>query len=171
MRHIDDIISESIKTTVGKWLLCEYGMKPKRMADKFSEVLDAIVDNLVCICLYPNNPAIQHWRERTCGLCKRFVDMDIDPIRKNNPKDRLKYLSISVNEVLNKDFSALKNHFKTVSAYYGNKKNPNERIVPIIPYERSCQENAERIKKCIFALINGIANQDYEAILQYMETF
>jgi hypothetical protein len=117
------------------------------MTDKFGEVLDAIVDNLVCLCLYPDSQAVNHWRERVPALCKRFVDIDIDPLSKNKVEFRLNCLNEAVVEVLNQDYSAIKNHFKTVSEYYSNRPNQHDILTPYKPYEECYAENAERIKR------------------------
>lgn len=166
-----NIVTEEINSYLSEELIYEMAMKPQRIKDKYGEVVGAIVDNLVCICLYPNNPATAHWRERAYGLCKRFVDIDIDPINRNNPKYRLKYLNDAVTEILNKDYSAILNHFKTVAAYYANRPNIHERLTPHKPYQECYKENKERVKNGIIALTKYTANQDYEGMINYMNNF
>ena len=147
------------------------GMKPNRMKDKFGEVLDAIVDNLVCICLYPNSQAVSHWRERVPSLCKRFIDIDIDPLSKNNSEFRLNCLNEAVVEILNADFSAIKNHFKTVCMYYAKKQNQHDRLTPYKPYEECYKENADRMKEGVLTIIKFVAEQDYSGLIDYMDAF
>ncbi len=171
MGKIDKIIAEEINSYLSEELICEMAMKPQRMRDKYGEAVGAIVDNLVSICLYPTSPAVPHWKERAHGLCKRFVDIDITPISRNNPKDRLKCLNGAVNEILNDDYSAILNHFKSVTAYYANKPNPHERLTPYKPYQECYEENKNRVEKGIISLTKYIANQDYAGMVNYMSVF
>ena len=171
MDYIDKIITEDINSFLHHKLVCEMAMKPNRMRDKYGEVLDAIVDNLVCICLYPNSISVQHWKERAHGFCKRFVDLDIDPISKNNAGFRWKCFNTAVVEVLNEDFSAIHNHFKTVANFYLNKKDPHDRLIPYKPYEECYKENADRVKNAVLTLTKFVTEQDYNGMVKYMNDF
>lgn len=171
MDKIDRIIKEVIDSYLQDELLCEMAMKPSRMIDKYGEVLGAIVDNLVCICLYPDNPTVLHWRERAYGLCKRFVDIDIDPLKKNNIDFRYECLSKAVVEILNADFSAIENHFNSVSVHYANMSDPHKRLTPTKPVKECYEENKERVKNGVLALTKYVAAQDYAGMIKYMETF
>lgn len=169
--RIDKILDEVFDSFFKDELICEMAMKPGKLSDKYGEVVGAIVDNLVCICLYPDNMAVTHWGERSYGLCKRFVDIDVDPISKNKSEFRYKCLYKAVVEILNTDFSAIKNHFKSVSIYYANRPNPHERLIPQQSVEECYEENKERIKNGILMLTRFVAEQDYESIINYMDSF
>ena len=171
MSKIDKIITEEINSYLSEELICEMAMKPQRMRDKYGEVVGAIVDNLVSICLYPTNPTVPHWKERAYGLCKRFVDIDIDPISRNNPEVRLNCSNSAVIETLNDDYSAILNHFKTVTAYYANRPNPHERLTPYKPYQECYEDNKDRVENGIISLTKYIANQDYAGMINYMGNF
>lgn len=171
MDYIDKTVMDEINSFLQTNLICEMGMKPNRMKDKFGEVLDAIVDNLVCICLYPNSQAVTHWRERAASLCKRFIDIDIDPLNKNNFGFRLKCFNDAVVEILNVDFSAIKNHFKTVCNYYAKRPNQHDRLKPYKPYEECYEENANRVKEGVLTIVKFVAEQDYGGLIDYMDTF
>jgi len=171
MDKIDKIVKEEIDSYISSNMIFEYAMKPFRMMDKYGEVVGAIVDNLVAICLYPDNPAVPHWRERAYGLCKRFVDIDLIPDRKNTTEYRMKTLSKSLTEVLNEDYSSILNHFKTVSEYYQNRPNPHERLILDKPYSEYYIENKERIENGIVRLTEYVASQDYAGMIQFMNDF
>ena len=171
MDNIDKIIKEEISSYLSKELICEMAMKPQKMRDKYGEVVGVIVDNLVSICLYPTNPTVPHWKERAYGLCKRFVDIDIAPISRNNPKVRLNCLKGAVIETLNDDYSAILNHFKTVTEYYACRPNPHERLTPCKPYYKCYEENKDRVEKGIISLTKYIADQDYAGMINYMSNF
>ena len=158
--YYDKIISETVHELLGKKLMLEYAMDSQRMLDKYSEVLHAIVDNLVCICLYPNNPTIPHWKSRIVGLSKKFIDTNIKPKSKNNFADRLKIFNDAMEEVLDEDYSALLNHFKSVSVYYGMKNDPHERLKPYKPYEEAYAENRQHIIDCLSNILSYTAAQD-----------
>ena len=168
IKNIDEILT--VDHAEGN-ALNEMAMKPNKMCDKYGEILGAVVDNLVCICMYPTNPTVPHWRERAHALCKRFVDLNIDPISKNKPDFRYKWLSKAVAEILDEDYSAISNHFKTVSIYYAKKENPRERLVPYKPYEECYKENKDRVKNGVVLLTKYIAEQDYDGMVDYMNKF
>ena len=169
--RINGILDEVFDSFLNEELIYEMAMKPGRLSDKYGEVVGAIVDNLVSICLYPDNAAVAHWRERSYGLCKRFVDIDVDPISKNKVKYRYNYLYKAVVEILNTDFSAIKNHFKTVSIYYANRPDQHERLIPKQSPEDCYEENKERVKNGIITLTKFVAKQDYEGMINYMNSF
>ena len=171
MDYIDKIIAEEVDSFLKRELVCEMGMTYNRMYDKFGEVVNPIVDNLVCICLYPNCQAVTHWRERSYSHCKRFVDTDIEPLSNNNYDFRLNCLNEAIVETLNRDFSAIKNHFKSVSKYYANRPNRHDRLTPYKPYEECYVENADRVKNGILTIAQFVAKQDYEGLIEYMNTF
>lgn len=171
MNKIDGTITETLDSFLNEELICEFRMKPKRMIDKYGDILDPIVDNLVAICLYPTHQTTTHWRERSYSLCARFANIDIDPIRNNTYEFRLKCLNKAVVEILNKDFSAIRNHFKSVSVYYAKKENPHERIYPYKPYNECYEENKEKVKAGIIAITEFVAKQDYNGLMEYMTNF
>ena len=95
--YIDYIIEESIN----KILLTEMGMDATKFADKYGEILDVLVDNLVSITMYPNSQAVPHWRQRVGALVKRFINLDINPKHRNKENYRLALLQSAVTETLN----------------------------------------------------------------------
>ena len=147
------------------------GMKPGKLMDKYSEALHAIVDNLVCICLYPDAPMVSYWKESVWVLCKRFIALNMDPIHKNTFDIRMKWLKKAVVEVLDKDDGALINPFKTTSIHYANRPNPRDRLTPCNPYEACYEANKDRVKNGVLALTQFIAEQDCEGMLNYMNNF
>lgn len=149
----------------------EMAVAPKKMSDKYGEVVGSIADNLICICLYPDNPTVPHWKERTHGLCKRFIDLDINPNNKNTSENRLKCLMKGVVEELNEDFSALRSHFRTVSIYYSSRPNPHDRLTPVKPYQTICDENFDRVVESIKTITGFVSEQDYEGLIEYMSNF
>lgn len=166
-----NMVEETVKSSLFEDMIGEMGMKPHKMMDKYSEALHSIVDNLVCICLYPDNPTVPNWKERACGLCKRFIELNIDPIHKNTFDIRMKWLQKAVVEVLDKDYGALINHFKTTSIYYANRPNPHDRLTPYKPYNECYEENKDRVANGVLALTQFIAEQDYNGMQNYMNNF
>lgn len=61
------------------YIIDEMAMIPGSFTDKFGEGVSVITDNLVAICLYPDNPTVHHWRDRAGALCRRFTTVDITP--------------------------------------------------------------------------------------------
>lgn len=154
-----------------KEIISEMPISQKDMAEKYAEVIGVVVDNLVCICLYPSSPTVSHWRERACGLCKRFVDLNISPLKKNNSEFRYRCLNKALMSELDADFGAVANHFRSVSAYYAKKADPKERLFPYKPYDKAYGENKERIENAVIALTRYVAEQDYSGMIDYMENF
>lgn len=162
-----DHIEESINSV----LLSEMRMKASKFSDKYGEIMGPLVDNLVAIAMYPNSHAIQHWKQRAGSLVKRFVDLDIDPITQNCEENRLRILQRGVVEALNADYSAVKNHFKSVSEYYSNSNNQNGVMTPYAQYDICYEEQKDRIFNAIDAITKSVAKQDYESILTFMNNF
>lgn len=153
------------------WLMLdETAIKPSLFADRYSEVLDMVVDYLVCICLYPNNPSLPRWKERVYWLCKRFAGLNITPAHKNTNDYRIECLNKAVVEVLDEDFGALFNHFKSVIAYYANRPN-SQNPTPYKPYTECYEEQKNRVKNGIIALTRYVAEQDYDGIIKYIKSF
>lgn len=151
--------------------LLEMGMSASKLSDKYGEVVSSIIDNMVCICLYPDCPTIKHWKERITGLCNRFANMNIDPIKNNTFDYRLKILMVGVVETLDADYGALLNHFKNVSGYYANKKDKHDRLFPYKPYDICYEENKDRIISAIKNVTIYVAEQDLTKISKYMQAF
>lgn len=170
MKKIKDFLEENEINFMGT-LLLEMAMSPSRMSDKYGEVIGSIVDNLVSICLYPDNPTVPHWRERAHGLCKRFIDIDITPANKNTYQQRLKCLTSGVIEELDNDYGAILRHFKSVSIYYSKRPNKHDILTPYKPYEQAYRENKERVQNGIIKLTDCIAKQDYVGAIDFMEIF
>ena len=156
---------------INSFAVYEMGIKQERMSDKYGEIIGNVIDNLICICLYPDNPTVNHWRERASGLCKRFIDLNIDPIKKNTYKNRLNILSKGVEEELDSDYSAILNHFKSVSIYYANRPNKHDRLTPYKPYKDIYKENKDKIISAINEITKLVAAQDYEKLIKYINKF
>lgn len=166
-----DFLEERDNEYIESHLLCEMAISPSKMSDKYGEVIGSVVDNLICICLYPDNPTVPHWKERAHGLCKRFIDLNISPANKNTSEFRLKCLSKGVLEELDDDYGAILNHFKSVSVYYSKKSNPHDRLTPYKPYKEAYEENKEKVKEGIVSLTKFVAEQDYDGMVEYMDNF
>ena len=165
--YIDYIIEESIN----KILLTEMGMDATKFADKYGEILDVLVDNLVSITMYPNSQAVPHWRQRVGALVKRFINLDINPKHRNKENYRLALLQSAVTETLNSDYSAIKNHYKSISAYYARPNNPNGILTPYAPYSVCYDEQKDSIINAVNKISDFVAKQDYESLLAFMEDF
>ena len=163
-----DFIEERQNELINSYPIYEMAMKGGRMSDKFGEIIGSIVDNIACICMYPENPTIPHWKERTCGLCKRFIDINIDPLKNNTPDFRKKCLNKGVIEELDEDYGAVLNHFKSVSIHYSKK---DDKLIPYKPYEQCYNENKEQIDECINSIVKYVAEQDYEGLIEYIDKF
>lgn len=168
---IKEIVIQEVNSYFENELLLEYGMKADKFIDKYGEVLSRISDNLICICIFPDNPTVSHWQERAAGLCHRFADLDIDPLKNNKTEKRLKYLNKAVTEIFNRDFSALLNHFKRITVYYANRSNPHERIISDKTYEECYNMYKDKVIEGIVILTRFVAEQNYDGILQYMRNF
>ena len=168
---IKEIVIQEINSYFDNELLLEYGMKGNRFMDKYGEILGNIAENLICICIFSDNPTVPHWQERAAGLCHRFADIDIDPLKNNKTEKRLKYLNKAVTEIFNKDFSALLNHFKRVTVYYANRPNPHERIISDKTYKECYDLYKNKVVEGIITLTHLVAEQNYEGILDYMRNF
>lgn len=181
-KDIIGAVSETIKQTLNSYdifeedyynimnnPLYEMSISSKRLYNKFSEVVGNIIDNLICICLYPNNPTVPHWKERSYGLCQRFIDINLD--NKNTFNNRYKILNKAVIECLDNDYKALLNHFKNVSIYYANRPNIHDRLTPYKSYQDVYNENKDRVVIGILKIIEYVAYQDYEGLIQYMNNF
>lgn len=160
---IDDIVSES-------QLLIEMGMKAAKMSDKYSEKVGSIADNLICVCLYPDNPTIPHWKNRAKGFCREFTDTDIVPLSSNKEETRYKYLYKGLTERLNNDFSALYKRCKSIIAYY-IKKDKHEQLVPYKPLDECYPEIFNKLKDTLIKLTELIAKQDFETIIDVIDNF
>lgn len=168
---LKEIVIQEVNSYFNNELLLEYGMKASKFMAKYEEVLSRISDNLICICIFPNNPTVPHWQERAAGLCHRFADIPIEPLKNNKTEIRLKYLNKAVAEIFNKDFSALLNHFKRVMVYYANRPDPHERIISDKTYEECYNMYKEKVAEGIITLTRLVAEQNYEEILNYMRNF
>ena len=168
--ELRDIIFDSVNRILNEDLITEMAITPSRMVDKYGEAISAIIDNMVCICLYQNNPTIPHWKSKISGLCKRFIDLDINPLSNNKPDYRYRILMKGVYETLNEDYSAILNHFKSTAQYYAKQPKPNT-ILPLKPYQECYQENKEKIEKGIEYITQCVANQDMTALTTFVEMF
>lgn len=165
---INNAIDEAINRFLSEQEITELAMKPDKMSDKYGEVVSAIIDNLVSICLYPKDATVSHWRGRIYSLCKRFIDLDIKP--KNTVKIRYNALIKGVKETLNDDYSAILNHFKSVSEYYFSQ--PKEkRLIPIKEYNECYKDNKEKIINAIQYITKCVAEQNTKELISFMETF
>lgn len=126
---------------------------------------------LVSICLFPICPKVPHWKELSYNLCERFAYVDIDPVSKNNPEYRHSCLNDAVIEILDEDYGAILNHFKSVTAYYANRPTPHERLTPYKPYQKCYEENKDRVISAIISLTKHIASKDHAGIKNYMSNF
>ena len=168
--ELRDIIFDSVNRILNEDLITEMAIAPSRMADKYGESISAIIDNMVCICLYKNKPTIPHWKSRISGLCKRFIDLDIKPLSNNKPDYRYKILMKGVHETLNEDYSAILNHFKSTAQYYAKQPKPNT-ILPLKSYQECYQENKEKMEKSIEYITQCVAIQDMDALTTFLEKF
>lgn len=169
--QLRDVIRESVENILHEnSLITEMAMPAAKMSDKYGEVVSSIIDNMACICLYPNNQAVTHWRNRVPALCKRFIDLDIDPLSNNTPDYRYTVLMNGVIETLNENYGAILNHFKTVATYYASRPKPDT-IRPIKDYNICYQENAERMEHGIKEITKFVANQDIVSLTDFIETF
>lgn len=164
------VIFDSVNRILNEDLITEMAISPSRMVDKYGEAISAIIDNMVCICLYQNNPTIPHWKSRISGLCERFIDLDINPLSNNKPDYRYRILMKGVYETLNEDYSAILNHFKSSAQYYAKQPKPNT-ILPLKPYQKCYQENKKKMEKGIEYITQCVANQDMTALTTFVEMF
>ena len=169
--RVKEIIKEVTHEVLSEEMLLEFGMKAQRMTDKYGEVLGDVVDNLICICIYPDNLTIPHWKNRAGGLCRRFAEINIEPIKKNTFETRYKALTKAIDEIFDKDFGALKNHFKSIKTYYANRPNTHDRILPYKPIEECYTENKDKIINTIFKMTEFVAKQDYESLILFINDF
>ena len=152
-------------------LICELGQTKHRMFDKYSEIVGAIAENLICICIYPDNPTVNHWRGRAAGLCKQFAQINIEPIKNNTYNYRYKALYAAVVEIFDADFAALKYRFTGVDAYYSKRPDVHERLTTCKPIKKCYELYKDKVISGIKTLTDLIAKQDYPAILDYMNEF
>ena len=146
-------------------------MDRSTLSDKYGEVIGAILDNLVAICLYPNNPTIPHWKSRAMGLCQRFVNIDMVPLSNNNYEKRKDALEHGVYVELNPDYSAIKNHIKSVAAYYSNRSNEQDRLYPTMKVEKCYEEYTPILIKAIKTITEYVALQDNASLTKFVENF
>ena len=165
--QLTDIIALSVSHILNESLICEMGMKASVMTEKYSEVIGVIVDNIVCICLYPDSPTIPHWKSRIVALCDRFIKLNIEPLSKNTTEYRYKTLMKGLFVELDKDYRAIRNHFKSVSTYYALKAKPNT-LVACKPYDECYYENKDRIESAIRQITECVANQNMEELLKFV---
>ena len=118
--------------------------------------------------MYPDDPTVEHWKSRAYGLCKKYTELNIDPLSKNNYQSRLKILMNGVEEILDPDYGAIENHFKTVKAYYDSRPKPHERLKPYSGWKENHANDVERVKSGIITLTEYTAKQDYESMINYM---
>lgn len=168
---INDIISEELYHYLNKELIVEFGMNGDKFGEVYFDVLNAIVENLVSICLYPDNPTVPHWRGRAAGLCKKLCNTDLVPLKRNKADIRFKILKKQIVIALNQDYSALENHFKSINSYYSHRDNPHDNLIPYVPWNQAYEENKGRVVNAINVLTNLIAEQDYDRIKEFMNDF
>lgn len=171
MQEIRDFFEEQQDDFIRDYTPCNLIMLPNKMSDKYSEIIGWITDNLVFVCLYPKNPAISKWKERTKALCKRFIDTSINHVSKNRTELRLKYLNNGVYMTLDENYIAIYNHFKSTSIHYANRPESYGRLTPYKPYDEAYEENKERVKHGIISLTKFIAEQDYSKVVDYINRF
>ena len=58
-----------------------------------------------------------------------------------------------------------------IAKYYANRLNRHDRLTPYKPYEEYYVENADRVKNGILTIAQFVAKQDYEGLIEYMNTF
>lgn len=163
--NIDDIMLSETQ------MIFEMGMKASKMSDKYSEKVGSIADNLICICLYPDNPTIPHWRNRAKGFCREFTDTDIVPLSNNKDNIRYKCLYQGLIERLNPDFSALYKRCKSIIAYYEKKKDKHKQLKPYKPLDECYFEFFDKLKDTLIKLTQLIAQQDFSSIIDIIDNF
>lgn len=162
---VEEIISESLTAS----MLTELGMDKGKLSDKYGEVIGAVSDNLICLCLYPGSQAVAHWKSRIPALCERLLFMNLIPSRTNKPEYRFKILWKGVTETFDEDFGALLNRFKGIDGYYKARPNQHDRLTPVKPYKVCYEENRAWIEEALKAITEYVAKQDMEGLRSYVE--
>lgn len=151
-------------------LLLEMGMKRGKFSDKFGEIVGELSNDLISICIYPNNTAINHWKGCAIGLCEKFISQDIDPRKSNTEEIRKECLTNGLYETLNEDFSALLKRFEGVITKY-SRKTGNEKLTPILPLEEAYRKFKPIISSVLLILVDEIAKQNFEGVRTAIENF
>lgn len=159
-------MSEYLRKHPGKEFLAS-----RHFSDKYFDVLDIIVDNLVNICLYPDCAKIPEWKEETRKLCERKMKLDIGQEAQNTPENRLMWLNKAVADALNDDFSALRNHFKSQCIVYTHHLNPDDNLTPYKPWEVAYEENKERVRSAVRDITKFIASKDADSLVELIKKF
>lgn len=167
--HNDFLVEQQEELIAENDAFLEMSICVSEMTDRYMDAVGYIADNLICICLYPEAPAIPRWKSLTCGLCKRFVEWEFKP--DNSSEHRLRCLKKAVSTVLNYDYGAILYHFKDLTVYYANQPAMNDRLIPYKPYMEAYEENKDRVMKGIITLTKLIAEQNYNKIVKYMDIF
>lgn len=172
--HLTQIIHgvlTEVYDTPHKGQLNELGMDRSTLSDKYGEVIGAIVDNLVAICLYQDNSTVPHWKSRAMGLCQRFVNIDMVPLSNNNYKKRKKALEHGVSVELNHDYSTIKNHIKSVAAYYAHRSNEQDRLYTTKNIEECYEEYMPILIDAVKTITEYVAQQDNASLTTFIENF
>ena len=168
---INSIIHEELHHYLTKELLKEYKWTSKEMTDNYSDILCAIVENLVCLCLYPSDRTVPHWKGRIIGFCTKLATTNIKPNNKNTPSERLTVLQKGVEKSLDDDYGALAYHFKDVANFYATKENPHQRLKPYKPWNECYEENKDKVINAIKVLTELIAFKNSEQIREFIMSF
>lgn len=133
----------------------------QQLSDAYFDALFEIVDSLVCICYYPASIDVERWRARAIELCQWIADIEITPAEDDIFKYRHQSLYKAVDEVLDSDYGALQNHFKSTYAELVHKH-------PGFPPRLSPEECYEKYHRALSymmnCLIDAISFRDSEYI-------
>lgn len=170
-KRFDDVFEELEVELIETRMCSSAYLSPAETSDLYGYVLNFIVNNLISICLYPNNPNITHWKERIKRLCCRFIDLRPEPLYKVAIEHLLKDLTRGIYQELNVDYGNLLNRFKTVSEYNLNRYNSSDMLKPYKPYKEAYEDNKEKVIECVNSLTYSIARHRFDEVVEYINNF
>ena len=186
MGDINKMVEESLERLVAEKpflpfaknnMPTEAGMKKTEFSDKFSEASEELADDIISICIYPHSQSINYWKGCAIGLCKRFVDQNIDPKEYNTYDARKSALINGLQEKLNDDFSALYKRIVGVIDFHDHvidffdRKDDEDGLTPNMDAESAYLSYGPLIAKTLLLLVEEIAKENYEGVIDIMTNF